>query len=293
MIKVSVPATSANIGVGYDCMGLALDMMAYAEFEIISNGFEIIGCAPAYCGEDNLFYQAFMKALDYMDEHVSGVRIRVHSEVPYTRGLGSSATCIVAGLAGANALMGNRMNKYEIFDLATQMEGHPDNVAPAVFGGLCVSFMEDGKPHMIRYGIHPELRFVTMIPDYEVSTKEARAVLPNKMSYQDAIYQMGRCASLAKAFEINNAMVMRKACTDKMHEPYRKTLIPEYDHVKQLVDTSGAVTMFISGSGSTMIAIAQGDEQAKIIAQCVKEQYPIWDIRILHAIYEGVQCEVK
>lgn len=293
MIKMSVPATSANLGVGYDCMGLALDMMAYAEFEQIPQGLCITGCDPIYCNEDNLFYQAYVKAMNYMQEPVQGLKIHVHSEVPYTRGLGSSATCIVAGIGAASAMMNNRLNKYEIFDLATQMEGHPDNVAPAVFGGLCVSFMDQGKANMIRFGVKSNLRFVALIPDYEVSTKMAREVLPKEMSYQDAVYQMGRCAALAKAIEIGNALIIKKACVDQMHEPYRKGLIPQYDQVKAMVDQNGAITLFISGSGSTMIAIADGDTCANAIANSVKAAFPTWDTRILHATFDGVQSEVK
>lgn len=251
MIKVRVPATSANLGVGYDCMGLALDDYATVTFEVIAHGLEILGCEEAYCNEDNLFYQAFLEGLKYMNETVPGIRITVDTDIPYARGLGSSATCIVAGLAGANALFQNRMNRYELFDLATRMEGHPDNIAPAIFGGLCVSFMEEGKPNMIRYGVKRDLQFVTMIPDYEVSTKSAREVLPNNMSYAQAVYQMGRCAALAKAIEIGNAMIMKRACTDQMQEPYRKELIPEYADVNKLCEDAGMITMYISGSGST------------------------------------------
>ena len=195
MIKVQVPATSANLGPGYDCLGIALDEYCTVSFDVIDKGLEITGCEAAYCNEDNLIYQAFLKGLAYLNEHVSGLRMHVDTNIPYARGMGSSATCIVAGLTGANALFGHRMNKYEIFDLATQMEGHPDNVAPAIFGGLTVSFMDQEKPNMIRYGVKKDLIFVTMIPDFEVSTKKAREVLPNQMSYAQAVYQMGRTAA--------------------------------------------------------------------------------------------------
>ncbi|MCR0266116.1 homoserine kinase [[Clostridium] innocuum] len=292
MIKVRVPATSANLGVGYDCMGLALDDYATVTFEVIAHGLEILGCEEAYCNEDNLFYQAFLEGLKYMNETVPGIRITVDTDIPYARGLGSSATCIVAGLAGANALFQNRMNRYELFDLATRMEGHPDNIAPAIFGGLCVSFMEEGKPNMIRYGVKRDLQFVTMIPDYEVSTKSAREVLPNNMSYAQAVYQMGRCAALAKAMEIGNAMIMKKACTDQMQEPYRKELIPEYADVNKLCEDAGMITMYISGSGSTMIALTQEEADAGVLAETVKKRYPTWDVRILKATYDGVQSEV-
>ena len=292
MIKVRVPATSANLGVGYDCMGLALDDYATVTFEVIAHGLEILGWEEAYCNEDNLFYQAFLEGLKYMNETVPGIRITVDTDIPYARGLGSSATCIVAGLAGANALFQNRMNRYELFDLATRMEGHPDNIAPAIFGGLCVSFMEEGKPNMIRYGVKRDLQFVTMIPDYEVSTKSAREVLPNNMSYAQAVYQMGRCAALAKAIEIGNAMIMKRACTDQMQEPYRKELIPEYADVNKLCEDAGMITMYISGSGSTMIALTQEETDAGVLAETIKKRYPTWDVRILKATYDGVQSEV-
>ena len=292
MVKVRVPATSANLGVGYDCLGLALDDFATVTFEVIAEGLEIAGCEEAYCNEENLFYQAFVKGLQYMGESVSGIRITVDTDIPYARGLGSSATCIVAGLAGANALFHNRMNRYELFDLATQMEGHPDNIAPTIFGGLCVSFMEDGKPNMIRYGVKRDLLFVTMIPDYEVSTKAAREVLPDTMRYRDAVYQMGRCAALAKAMEIGNAMIMRKACTDQMQEPYRKKLIMEYENVRSLCRETDMITMYISGSGSTMIALTQEEAAARVLVEKIKNQYPSWDARILRATYDGVQSEV-
>lgn len=292
MIRVSVPATSANLGVGYDCLGVALDDFAHASFEVIDEGVVITGCDPAYCNEDNLFYQAFNEGLKYMNKTVPGIHIHIESDVPFARGMGSSATCIVAGIAGANALFHNAMNKYEIFEIATRMEGHPDNIAPAIFGGLCVSFMDNGKPNMIRYGIKRELIFVTMIPDYEVSTKAAREVLPDTMRYQDAVYQMGRCAALAKALEIGNPLIISKACRDRMQEPYRKELIPQYDDVKQLCEEAGAMTMFISGSGSTMIALTDDEEVADEIRKNIEQIYKGWSLRLLHATYDGVQSEV-
>ncbi|MCH4285717.1 MULTISPECIES: homoserine kinase [Bacillota] len=292
MIKVQVPATSANLGPGYDCLGIALDEYCTVSFEVIEEGLEITGCEAAYCNEDNLIYQAFLKGLEYLNEKVSGLRMHVETNIPYARGMGSSATCIVAGLTGANALFHHKMNKYEIFDLATQMEGHPDNVAPAIFGGLTVSFMDQGKPNMIRYGVKKDLIFVTMIPDFEVSTKKAREVLPNQMSYAQAVYQMGRTAALAKAIEIGNGLIISKACNDQMQEPYRKKLIPAYDEVKTLSKDCGALTMFISGSGSTMMALTQQEEVADDLIAQLKQRYPSWDYRKLHATYDGSSDEV-
>lgn len=292
MIRVRVPATSANLGVGYDCLGIALDDFATVTFEVIDEGVVITGCDEAYCNEDNLFYRAFLEGLRYIGKEVPGIHIHIDSDVPFARGMGSSATCIVAGIAGANALFSEPMNKYEIFDVATRMEGHPDNIAPAIFGGLCVSFMDEGKPNMIKYGIKKDMIFVTMIPDYEVSTKSAREVLPDTMSYADAVYQMGRCAALAKAMEIGNPLIIKKACRDKMQEPYRRELIAQYFDVKTVCEECGAITMFISGSGSTMIALTNEEETAQEIKRNIEQTYSGWSVRLLHATYDGVQSEV-
>ena len=292
MIKVKVPATSANLGVGYDCLGVALDEYATFYFEELAEGLYIEGCKEAYCNKENLIYQAYVATMKVLNEEVKGLKIIVDTNIPSARGLGSSATCILAGVMAANELHQKKLNKYEIFAIATQLEHHPDNVAPALFGGLCVSFMEDGKPTMIRFGVKRDLLFVAMIPDYEVSTQQARKVLPTSMSYQDATYQMGRCCALAKAMEIGNGLIIKKACQDKMQEPYRKQLIPEYEQVKKLSEKANMITMFISGSGSTLMALSQDEEDCKAFINTMKQAYPTWDIRLLHATYDAATSEV-
>lgn len=292
MIRVRVPATSANIAVGYDCMGLALSEIAQVDFEQIPSGLVIEGCEAAYCNEDNLIYQAFCKALDYMNESITGLKMVVDTNVPYARGMGSSATCIVAGIAGASAMFNNKMTLDEIFQLATEMEGHPDNIAPAVFGSLCVSIMDEGKAYVTQFKVHEDLKLVTLIPDFEVSTKEARKVLPTTMSYADAVYQMGRCVALSTALQNGDEEMIRLACKDRMQQPYRAKLIPQFDHIKDLCEKYGMITMFISGSGSTMIALCKQQENAEALMEEVKQTYSTWDVRLLKCINEGVQVDV-
>ena len=142
------------------------------------------------------------------------------------------------------------------------------------------------------YGIKKDMHFIAIIPDYEVKTEDARKVLPTQMSYYDAVYQMGRCAAFAKALEIGNMLIVKKACKDKMQEPYRKQLIPEYDKIRALCERFGADTMFLSGSGSTMMALTREEECAMQLKKQLQIQYPAWDLRILHATYDGVQSEV-
>jgi homoserine kinase len=292
MIRVRVPATSANIAVGYDCMGLALSEIAQVDFEQIPSGLVIEGCEAAYCNEDNLIYQAFCKALDYMNESITGLKMVVDTNVPYARGMGSSATCIVAGIAGASAMFNNKMTLDEIFQLATEMEGHPDNIAPAVFGSLCVSIMDEGKAYVTQFKVHEDLKLVTLIPDFEVSTKEARKVLPTTMSYADAVYQMGRCVALSTALQNGDEEMIRRACKDRMQQPYRAKLIPQFDHIKDLCEKYGMITMFISGSGSTMIALCKQQENAEALMEEVKQTYSTWDVRLLKCINEGVQVDI-
>lgn len=290
MIEVRVPATSANLGPGFDCMGLAVKAYATFRFEKIESGLRITGCDPKWQNESNLVYQGFVKTIEYMKESVPGVSITIDSkDVPEARGMGSSAVCIVAGAMAANAFFDNRLNKYEIFDICTQMEGHPDNVAPAIFGSLTVSFMDEGKPNMIRYLVNPDLRFCAMIPDYPTLTEEARAVLPTQLSYQDAIFQMGRCAALAKGLEIGNPLIIRKACKDKMHQPYRKSLIKEYDEVDAICKKHDVLSWYISGSGSTMMAIVEGDYQAEKLLKEIKDTYPSWSVMNLEVDRKGAQ----
>lgn len=292
MIEVRVPATSANLGPGFDCMGLALNTYAYFRFSLQEQGLTISGCDPRWQNEENLVYQGFQHTLDYMGETIPGLTIEIDaSGVPEARGLGSSAVCIVAGAMAANAFFQNRLNKYEIFNICTAMEGHPDNVAPAIFGSLTVSFMEDDKPSMIHYLVNRELRFCAIIPDYPTLTEEARAVLPKTLSYEDAIYNMGRCAALAKALEIGNPVVIKKACKDKMHQPYRKHLIQEYDVVQRLCDEQDALALYISGSGSTMIAICDQPAKANALIQSVTTAYPAWEVKLLDVDLKGAQVK--
>ena len=292
MIRVRVPATSANIAVGYDCMGLALSEIAQVDFEQIPAGLIIEGCEAPYCNEDNLIYQAFCQALKYMGKSITGLKMVVDTNVPYARGMGSSATCIVAGIAGASAMFDNAMSLDEIFQLATQMEGHPDNIAPAVFGSLCVSIMDEGKAYVTQFKVHEDLKLVTLIPDFEVNTKEARKVLPTTMTYKDAVYQMGRCVALSTALQNGDEEMIARACKDRMQQPYRAKLIPQFEHIEALCKKYEMITMFISGSGSTMIALCKDEAKAHALMNEVKETYTTWDVRLLSCINEGVQVEV-
>ncbi len=291
MIRVKVPATSANLGVGFDCMGLALDWQGVFTFRFDGPEFMISGCPKAYQNKDNLVYHAFARTLMALGKRVPVVQIHIDTPIPVARGLGSSASCIVAGVLGAVAYSGQKLPLQELLRLATLLEHHPDNVAPALYGSLCASFMENGLPYTAQFAVHEKFRFVTIIPDYEVRTEDARRILPSDMSYADAIYQMGRCATLGKALERGDEEMVRHACIDRMQEPYRSRLIPEYDEVKRLCMDLGALAFVISGSGSTMLAVCTADTGGKLCRQ-LSERFRSWQVLELKATAEGGAFEI-
>ena len=291
MIRVKVPATSANLGVGFDCMGLALDWQGGFTFRFDGPEFMISGCPKAYQNKDNLVYHAFARTLMALGKRVPVVQIHIDTPIPVARGLGSSASCIVAGVLGAVAYSGQKLPLQELLRLATLLEHHPDNVAPALYGSLCASFMENGLPYTAQFAVHEKFRFVTIIPDYEVRTEDARRILPSDMSYADAIYQMGRCATLGKALESGDEEMVRHACIDRMQEPYRSRLIPEYDEVKRLCMDLGALAFVISGSGSTMLAVCTADTGGKLCRQ-LSERFRSWQVLELKAAAEGGAFEI-
>ena len=260
MFLVSVPATSANVGAGFDCLGLALSLRGNFTFRSLPNDVIIKGCEPAYCTKDNLVYLAFERTMNFIGKSISGVEIIIDCEIPLQRGLGSSAVCIVAGAFGANALAGFPLSNEELFAICTDMEGHPDNVGPAIFGGLTLSYMSDEHPIIVPYQVHESLHFMAVVPETTVSTHDARAILPKELSYQDAVFNIGHCAAFLKGLETGNTALIRSSAGDRLHEPYRKQLIPEYDPLFALCKAHNALALLISGSGSTMLVISDKKE---------------------------------
>lgn len=293
MIRIKVPATSANLGVGFDCMGLAITLYSSVEFDKSPQKLEILGCKPEFQNEDNLVYQAFVKCCNYLEKPIPDLKITIENKIPVARGLGSSAFCIVAGLSGANAWYGSPLDKSQLLDLATEMEGHPDNVSPAIYGQLGVSFIDENKDvQTVHFNVDKKLQFVTLIPDYPVSTEKARKILPTEMTYQQAIYQIGHAVALSKAMELGDLALIHEAIIDKMHEPYRCKLIPDYLQAKHICQESNG-TMYISGSGSTMMAIVDNESDAEKIVSQIKKDFPNWEVNHVNVDTKGAISEVR
>lgn len=287
MIKVCVPATSANVGPGFDCMGIAVSMYATFCFEECDS-LCISGCKPEWQNEQNLVYQACLKVYDKCQKKLEGLRIVIDAaDIPDARGLGSSAVCIVGGALGANALLGSPLSMEELLEICTQMEGHPDNVAPALYGGLTVSFCNNEKVYTVKNHVDDQFVFCAIIPNYPVLTADARRVLPSEVSYSDALFNIGRCAALVEGLAKGFSEIVAHACDDRLHQPYRKTLIPDYDEVDRLCGLCHALTWYISGSGSTMMAIFDQKENAKSLIEEIKHSFPAWQVKLLQVDNNG------
>ncbi len=286
MITVKVPATSANCSVGFDSMGLALDWKCSVTFDFCDQ-LTITGCPEEYCTKDNLVYQAFVLACQACQREVPGVSIAIDSDVPFARGLGSSSLCYVAGLCGANALLDLGLDREQLLELATRLEGHPDNAAPAIYGGLCVCVPQEDELVHFSMGAHG-WKVLAVIPDYEVSTASARKVLPASISLKEAAGQVGRALLFEHAWISEDEAMLYRACEDVLHEPARSKLIEEYPAMKALADEY-RMPFWISGSGSTMAFVSQSEQSLHDIADRIESVAPSLVCRYMHAANEGAE----
>ncbi|MBQ8174393.1 MAG: homoserine kinase [Clostridia bacterium] len=274
-ITVRVPATSANIGPGFDSLGLAFAFYNTFAFEPAEKTV-ITGCPAAYAGEDNLALVAFRAACRRAGREAPAVHIDIGGDVPVSRGLGSSATLLVGGALGANLLLSLGLSREDILAVATEIEGHPDNIAPAVYGGFTASLMQDGKPIAVACPVHPSLRFCAFIPDFKTSTHDARAVLPKSVPFADAVHNISHVAVLLSAMAKGDTDLLSLSLQDRLHQPYRTSLIDGYDTVREAALAAGAHAFFISGSGSTCMAIYTEDGFADRVRSAVEKLPHNW-----------------
>lgn len=278
-MKIRVPASSANLGPGFDCFGIAWQLYDEIDFEIGGSGLEITGCDRKYQNENNLAYRAYKAILERHGLKPEPLRISFSdTDIPVSRGLGSSSALLVAGVMAANALHGLDLSRKELFVVATALEGHPDNVAPALFGGLTASAVEAGIPLFVRYPLSDELRFTALVPPFELSTELARSVLPYQVPRADAVFNVSRAALLLSALGSGDTKLLHAAMCDRLHEPYRLPLIEGYDTARGLACKCGADAMCISGAGSTLLCVSAQDGFAGRIAADLSRALPGWRV---------------
>ena len=275
MVRVQVPATAANLGPGFDCLGMALQLYNTVEMARTNAGLLIEvqgeGAAEIARDETNIVYRAAMRLFKQVQNVPPGLKIKLINQIPVTRGLGSSAAAIVGGLIAANVLAGNRLSLKELLTLAAALEGHPDNVAPALFGGIVVSVAADGEIKYVKIAPPPGLKAVLAIPDFTVLTKTAREVLPQLISLQDAVFNLGRLALLISAFHQGDFSLLTAAMEDRIHQPYRASLVPGMKKVLAAARLAGARGVCLSGAGPSLLALADGN--LELIARVMKETF--------------------
>ncbi len=262
MIQVSVPATSANVGAGFDSLGLAGSLHNVFTFEE-AEGIQISSVDGTHvpAGSNNLVYRSARVVYDQLGIPLRGLRITQRNDIPMARGLGSSSACIVAGILGANALLGGRLTKRQMLTLATAIEGHPDNVAPAMLGGFVTSVIDEGQVYSVKKDIDPELAFAAFVPDFRLLTAKARAALPQMVSHKDAVYNLSRAALATAAFCDGDYALLGVATKDVLHQQYRLPLIQGGDEIFELALDLGAMAAYISGAGPTIMAVVHRDDQ--------------------------------
>lgn len=289
-MKFRIPASSANLGPGFDCFGIAWQCYNEIEFIPREEGLVISGCAEKYRNEDNLAYKAYHAVMTWAGQRESGLEIRFgRTDIPVSRGMGSSAALIVGGVVAANAIHGLELSGSELLAIATSVEGHPDNIAPALFGGFTVSAMDGIAAVTTHFPISEKLFFTLLIPNFELSTELARSVLPEAVSRQDAIFNISRSALLIKALERGDRQLMRIALEDKLHQPYRTKLIQGFETAEAAAKNLEAMGICISGAGSTLLCIADRPEFSAEMEEALKESLPGWKVLGVKPDLQGVK----
>ena len=269
-ILVKVPATTANLGPGFDALGLALDLWNEAEFVstkdkkiTLSLVGEGVGQLPT--DANNAIVEAALQVYDLVGKPCPGLRIHCVNRVPLGSGLGSSSAAMLTGLLGANALLGEPFSRERILKLAIENEGHPDNVAPAMLGGLVASIIHDSHVVSLRLTLTSQrtpIHVTVVLPEFDFPTKQARAILPKQIDRKDAIYNISRAVIVTEAFRVGDLKMLGEAMTDKLHQPYRLPLIPGAQAAMDAMNQAGAAAVALSGAGPSLIAFSARNEKA-------------------------------
>lgn len=270
---VTVPATTGNLGPGFDCLGAALSIFNTFEFAE-SDEFKItatgIGTDKVAKNKSNLVYQSLEKLYEKIGQPKPVISLNIQAQVPLSRGLGSSATAIIGGLVGGNLLAGEPLSVKELLQLAVEIEGHPDNVAPAMLGGCqLISTTKTNNWEYCSISWHKKVAIALAIPEFELSTTKARQVLPKQVTLKDAIFNASHLALLTQALATANSDFLETALQDKLHQPYRQSLIPNMEEVQKAAQQAGAYGSVISGAGPTLLALGSADKVEEIATAMV------------------------
>ena len=257
-VTVKTPATSANMGPGFDCLGIALDLWNTVSVETGARGFDISGYGEDDLPRDssNMVLASAERVFRELGEPVPEMRVRCHNDIPTARGLGSSSAALVGGLTAGNALNGEPLSRNDLLQIAARIEGHPDNVAPAIYGGMRIAALEGGVVTSAPVPVPSELNAVLYIPSVAMPTDEARGLLSAEVSRADAVFNIARAALLVRAMATGDLRHLRTATDDRLHQPARQTIFFPMKNIIRAALGAGALGAFLSGAGSSVLALA-------------------------------------
>jgi len=273
-VHVRVPASSANLGPGFDALGLALELhneIDVAESDAITVAVEGEGADRLAPNDRNVIVRAVRMAYEAAGRPFHGCTVTCVNRIPLARGLGSSAAAWVGGLLAGNALVGSPLDTDALLGLAARAEGHPDNVAAALLGGLTVAYGGSSGARALSLPVPAGLRWVVLVPDVSMSTAEARAVLPSSVRRADAVFNVQRVALLLASLQAGRIDLLPSALEDRLHEPHRRKLFPWMEDVVAAARAAGALGCVLSGAGPSLLAVVRGDAEAKTVGRAMEE----------------------
>ena len=277
MHLLKIPATSANLGAGFDTAGLALEL--YNElFFCPAEALQIELAEPnprIPLDSSNMIYAAAKRTADLAGRALPPFYMKQYNHIPMASGMGSSAACIVGGILIADTLLNLWLSKKQMLDIATQIEGHPDNVAPAIYGGLCINQNNEGNITTLQIPVEGDIAVCVAYPSFALSTKQSRQMLPTKVTMADAVHNLSCMSFLTAAFYTQNYALLPQALDDRLHQPYRKHLIPGYDEVASAAQTLGAYGTCLSGAGPSMLCFVKASELSSFAEAFSREIHKI------------------
>jgi homoserine kinase len=293
-LKVTVPATSANLGPGFDSLGMALAHYDEYELETTSSGVEIQisgeGAKTAAKDENNLIFRSIQLVFDSVGEKIPGIKLNCKNSIPHGRGMGSSGAAVAGGVMLAAGLLPNKnFTEQQLLEFATRLEGHPDNVAPALFGGLTIAWVDESGPHHKKLTVHRGISPLVLVAPNEMSTKLARSLQPESVPHTDAVFNVSRSALLVAALTQSPELMM-SATEDRLHQNYRSSAMPETSKLISSLRELGHPAV-VSGAGPSVLVL-EGDPQNRLVAMdFVKKNFPAWQALALAVDFKGASLE--
>ena len=296
-VHVKVPATSANLGPGFDTLGMALSFYDELEVEAVAGQdvfVEVIGEGEGEVptGADNLVVKSIAYTFERFGQQLPGLRLKAHNQIPHGRGMGSSGAAVVSGIMAAKGLLDGivDMTERDLLELATELEGHPDNVAPALFGGLTIAWEDEAGPHHKKLFVHRGVSPLELVPSHKMSTALARSLQPDSVPHDDAVFNVSRSALLIAALTQSPELLL-SATEDRLHQDYRAAAMPETDALIRLMRNNGHAAV-VSGAGPSVLVLASDPAERIEAAKLAAEHYPQWRALLLAVDFKGATVAV-